>query len=230
MDHGAAIDRGRGTHDKHYGVMSLEVACVENAPVPSNCFLVYDKERGDGCVIVDPGFERPDRFEEYLKRLALTPTHVILTHEHFDHVWGCGYLSDKYSTPIICSAACGDLIKDAKKNLSLFYDRKGFAVSGEILPVEEMGFEFRWQGHGFRFFPAPGHSGGGICVRAGRYLFTGDILLKGLRTVTKLFCGTREGLRGTLDKISMLKGQGCLVCPGHGESFLLDEYDVSLAL
>ena len=80
------------------------------------------------------------------------------------------------------------------------------------------------------FFLAPGHSDGGICMTAGSYLFTGDTLLQGLRTVTKLYCGSKEKLGHTLDKIRELQGKGYLVCPGHGECFPLDGYDLSKAL
>ena len=210
--------------------MPMEVVRLVNTPVSSNCFLLYDKRKGNGCVVVDPGFERPERFEMELGRLGLIPRCVVLTHEHFDHVWGCGYLTDRYSTPILCSAACAKRIGDPKKNLSLFYDQKGFAVRGTVSSVESLDFVFDCDGMEMSFFLAPGHSDGGICMTAGRYLFTGDTLLCGLRTVTKLYCGSKEKLGHTLDKMRELQGNGYLVCPGHGECFQLDGYDLRKAL
>ena len=210
--------------------MPMEVVRLVNAPVSSNCFLLYDKRMGNGCMVVDPGFESSVQFEMELERLNLVPRYVVLTHEHFDHVWGSNYLTDRYSTPILCSSVCAERIGDPKKNLSLFYDQKGFAVHGMILAVETLDFTFDFDGLKMGFFLAPGHSDGGICMTAGSYLFTGDTLLQGLRTVTKLYCGSKEKLGHTLDKIRELQGKGYLVCPGHGECFPLDGYDLSKAL
>ena len=40
--------------------MALEIIRVVNEPVSSNCFLLFDREVNNDCLVVDPGCEIPD--------------------------------------------------------------------------------------------------------------------------------------------------------------------------
>ena len=100
--------------------MALELLRIENEPVNSNCFILFDKVVGLRCVVVDPGSENCAVIDMVLEKNKLIPEYIILTHEHFDHIWGCNYLVNKYSTRIICSKQCAFAIRDAKRNHSLF--------------------------------------------------------------------------------------------------------------
>ena len=108
--------------------MALKVVRIINQPVTSNCFLLYDREVNNDCLVVDPGSEYPDELEQLLRDLNLYPKYILLTHEHFDHIWGCNYLVEKYHSKIICSVLCSEAIQDAKRNHSLFYNQKAFQV------------------------------------------------------------------------------------------------------
>lgn len=76
--------------------MNLTVLKIENYPVASNCYVLYDKSQGNTCILVDPGSENCDSLERTLEEHELLPEYIILTHEHFDHIWGCNYLTNKY--------------------------------------------------------------------------------------------------------------------------------------
>ena len=62
---------------------------------------------------------------------------------------------------------------------------------------------------------------GNVC-----FLFTGDALIKDMRTVTKLPTGSKTKLLDTAEMYRELQGKGYKVCAGHGEKFLLDGYDL----
>lgn len=210
--------------------MALEIIRIENSPVSSNCYILFDKAFSNDCLVIDPGSESSVDLEHQLQILHLHPQYIILTHEHFDHTWGCNYLISKYNCRIICSNVCSLAINDAKKNHSLFYDQRGFVVSATNILLEEIDYKMYWQVYDMMFFSALGHTNSGICFIIGDYLFTGDSLIKGIRTVTKLFTGSKTELTNTIAKIEALKGNGYMVCPGHGEMFDLDTYNASLAL
>ena len=106
--------------------MALEIIRVINEPVSSNCFLLFDREVNNDCLVVDPGCEIPDVLDRKLSELRLCPKFIVLTHEHFDHVWGCNALVQKYHAQIICSTICSEAIQDAKKNHSMFYNLTSF--------------------------------------------------------------------------------------------------------
>src|SRR5271155_4639026 len=70
---------------------------VERATHPkflSNTYLVADRE-GDSAFFVDAGGPVGSLIQA-VERLKLTPTHVLLTHHHFDHVSEVGVLREHW--------------------------------------------------------------------------------------------------------------------------------------
>lgn len=209
----------------------LTIHQIINSPVPSNCFVILDKAVGRECVVVDPGSKSDEQLFSFLEKEGLIPQYIILTHEHFDHCWGVNELVGRYQIPIICSALCAECIKYEKRNCSVFYDNKErFVIEKDTKTVESINGVLPFCSINFKFFPTPGHTKASICTTIGRYLFTGDTLLKDVRTVTKLPTGSKEDLEQTLEILKRMKGEDLVICPGHGERFQLDEYDINKAL
>lgn len=207
----------------------IDLLTIINQPVTSNCHVFYDAN-SKHCVIVDPGSEDASYIDGYLIERELKPDYIILTHEHFDHIWGCGYLVEKYGVQIVCSRKCAEAIVDGRSNLSLFYENsKAFDCPPASIILEEINFELNWNSHMISFYPALGHSIGGIIFVLDNYLVTGDTLIKDIKTVTKLKCGSKEKLAESISHIKDMKGRGLLVCAGHGDNFELDNYDLNKA-
>jgi Zn-dependent hydrolases, including glyoxylases len=209
----------------------LTVQSFVNSPVTSNCYVLYDRDFGNECIIVDPGSRSEKELVDYLDGENLIPKFIILSHEHFDHCWGVNELVVKYRIPIICSEICAEAIKHEKRNCSVFYDDKdSFTINEKTKTTEELYGSIKFCNSVVRFFYTPGHTDASLCFSIGRFLFTGDTLIKDERTVTKLPTGSSEKLRKSIAIISSLKGNDYLVCPGHGSSFLLDEYDLETSM
>lgn len=211
--------------------MNLSLTTIINKPVSSNCHIFADVETKH-CIIIDPGSEDGLLIDEKIKLFQLIPDQIILTHEHYDHIWSCQYLIDKYGIPIVCTKKCSEALGDSRKNLSLFFDyRKAFSCpTVSILIDDENRSCLSWQCHSLQFYPASGHSMGDLLVIIDNFLITGDLLIKDLKTVTKLKCGSKDKLMQTLALIETFKGRGLTVCPGHGDCFSLDNYDLKKAL
>lgn len=206
----------------------LTVERIINKPVASNCFVIYDSSDESRCIIVDPGTKNNEELLAFISSHGLMPEYIILTHEHFDHCWGVNDLVLRYHVPIMCSALCGECIKDAKRNCSVFYENtEAFVIDTETISVESLNFVRPFGNYEIRFFMTPGHTNAGISFTIGTCLFTGDALIKGLRTVTKLPTGSSSKLKESFETYHMMQGKGYVVCAGHGESFLLDGYDVT---
>lgn len=205
--------------------------CVKtfiNKPVTSNCYVLFDKEESRDCIIVDPGSKSEADLIEFIDREGLHPLYIILTHEHFDHCWGVNDLVLRYHVPIMCSALCGECIKDAKRNCSVFYENtEAFVIDTETISVESLNFARPFGNYEIRFFMTPGHTDASISFMMGKCLFTGDALIKDMRTVTKLPTGSIKKLKETFETYRRLQGKGYKVCAGHGESFMLDGYDLN---
>lgn len=209
----------------------LTIHQIINKPVPSNCFVLYDKAVGRECIVVDPGSKSNDDLFAFLEEGSLVPQYIVLTHEHFDHCWGVNELEEKFGVPVVCSELCAECIQFEKRNCSVFYDNNvRFVITSETISVESLNYVLPFAGTKLSFFETPGHTKASICFTVGRGLFSGDTLLGNLRTVTKLPTGSLNSLKKSIDFIAKLKGQELIVYPGHGNTFLLDDYNLERAL
>lgn len=171
----------------------LSIHTIVNKPVPSNCFVLYDKAVGRECIVVDPGSKSDDNLFDFLEEEGFVPQYIVLTHEHFDHCWGVNEFVEKYRVPIVCSELCADYIKYEKKNCSVFYDNnERFVINSPTISVESLNYVLPFAGTELHFFATPGHTDASVCFTVCKYLFTGDTLIKDLRTVTKLPTGSQQ--------------------------------------
>ena len=203
--------------------MELNIDRIVNSPINSNCFIIH-KAGFSNCIIVDPGSKDNSEIINFITSRNLKPEYIILTHEHFDHIWGVNELKSRYNLKIISSQFCNDKIVDRKKNLSVFYDQIGFNSCKADILVEEINYRLLWNNHFFEFINTPGHTEGSICIYTESVLFTGDTLIKNEVTVTKLPSGNKEKLSLSLNKlIERFTEIKPIVFPGHGDSFSFSE-------
>ena len=108
------------------------------------------------------------------------------------------------------------------------YTEEGLIVIAEDTKVEFFGDTMQlWGGVEMKTINTPGHSDDSQCLLVEEMLFTGDTLIKDVRTVTKLKGGSVEKLEESMKVIASLKDKHLKVIPGHGEEFDLDDYDLS---
>lgn len=201
----------------------LAVQSFVNHPVTSNCYVLFDKENGKDCIIIDPGSREEKSLILFLEKESLIPSYIILTHEHFDHCWGVNQLVARYHIPIVCSQLCAEAIKFEKRNCSVFYDNKAsFTIDSETISVESINNVLSFIGHEIWFYKTPGHTEASICFVVDHYLFTGDTLIKDMRPLTKLPTGSVVKLKESIRLIDSMKGYGYYVYPGHGDGFKLN--------
>ena len=204
---------------------------ILNKPVNSICYLCYNKVISNDCFVVDPGAEDETELINLIKRRELNLAHIFLTHEHFDHCMGVNQVRASFpNCKLVCSLECSEAIQQARKNYSLFYRNPGFYCEAADVILEEIGWKLNFGGLNISFYPAQGHSKAGIIFVVDNYVFTGDTLIKGIKTVTKLKTGSKEKLYDRINLLESWKGKGYIVCPGHGEMFDLDNYDLNKAL
>lgn len=209
--------------------MALTYIKIENEPIDSNCFILFDEDKSNRCLIIDPGSENAFRIDNMIIQYNLIPSYILLTHEHFDHCWSVSHLAAKYKIDIVCSDTTANLIKDSKKNFSLFYE-KPFVVEGNTLNIESIDFSLHWEEYDLKFIYAKGHTSAGIFIIIQNYLITGDTLIPELKTVTKLLSGSKKGLQNSINFLQAQKGKDYTILPGHGFPFELDNYDLEKAL
>lgn len=211
--------------------MSIEIKRVVNTPIDSNCYVIYDKSQSDECVIIDPGSDHNDELISFMAQNSLTPQYIILTHEHFDHCWGVNDLREKNpKIRLICSTMCSAAIQDPRASYSHYYCKPEFSIASADILLEDVQWKFDWNNYEFFFSAAKGHSTAGIFIVVENAVFTGDTLVKDMKTTTKFKTGSLKDLKQSLQNLSRYKGRGLTIYPGHGETFFLDAYDLSTAI
>lgn len=205
--------------------MDYSIKTIKNNPIDSNCYIVYELHNKN-CFVIDPGCQNTSELISFILDKHLKLDFLILTHEHFDHIWGVNDLKKIFKTKIICSSACAENISSSKKNMSVFYNQIGFSIKNVDLLLEELDWKLFWNNTNIRFFKAEGHSHGSICIYFNDIMFTGDTLIKGEKTVTKLVGGSKLALCKTLDKIFNFDPE-TIIFPGHGTSFTLKDVSIN---
>jgi len=190
--------------------------------VDANSFLVVSNRKA----LLFDVIEDDELFDTLTNLDEIT---VILTHSHFDHIYGLNQLR-RLNTNIVVYATkqCSNNIGNKYRNMSAsanafmaFY--KGKSSGREIEPIccepADKVFEgettIEWCGHFIELFAVYGHSNDGLlAVIDGKYLFSGDTLLS-CPTVTRFPGGdTVKFWEEDMPKIKKMGNK--VVFPGHG--------------
>ena len=140
--------------------------------------VVWDN---DGvCAFVDPGFSNNTERDEltgFVASKGLKPSCIMLTHAHFDHIFGVAELARTYNVPIYLHKEEAFTIEVTNAFLS-----KAFGLpSAEPFKWEEPGQSIQVGSLCFEVIETPGHSKGGVCFleRNEKVLISGDTLFAG---------------------------------------------------
>jgi hydroxyacylglutathione hydrolase len=203
--------------------MAISIKQIVNSPVSSNCYVitVFGQNK---CIIIDPGSENSGELILYLEKNNLFPEYILLTHEHFDHIWGVEAIRIKYNSKLICSSLCNLNIIEPKKNMSLFYNQVGFRVNSADILYEQINYKLLWNEFNIDFLKTPGHTDSSFSIHIHNNLFVGDLMILETRTVTKLPTGDKEKLSSSLNSIfDNFLDKKTRIYPGHGNPFYLKD-------
>lgn len=85
----------------------MDVLTFPIGPLETNCYLGCI---GQQAVAVDPGGD-PTPLLSHLKQNGITLTHILVTHLHFDHIFGNKALADATGAPILANDEDSFLMK-----------------------------------------------------------------------------------------------------------------------
>lgn len=155
-------------------------------------WLICNEEKDNLCrhaAIVDPGNAEP--VIDTLSELSITPTAILITHHHSDHVGGVSTLAERYSIPVYGPAR--EHIAGITHPL-----RDGDHI---ILPGKNIKFSI---------MDVPGHTAGHIAYHGHGALFCGDTLFGA--GSGRLFEGTAAQMHHSLKKIAALPKTTLVYC------------------
>ena len=194
----------------------MEIIAIPCGPVMANSYIVR-REGSLNCAVIDPADAQLIYGE--LQKKGLTCTHILLTHGHFDHVWGAADLQERTGAKVYIHGADAPMAAGKASYFSaMSYGLKPCAAD---VFVRE-GDRIVAGGLTFRVLETPGHTKGGVCyaVDDEQVVFTGDTLFCESVGRTDLGGNIRELMDSLFHKLYALDGY--TVYPGHEESTTIE--------
>lgn len=191
----------------------------------TNTYFLYRADENK-CIVVDPA-DYGDHIFETLQKNGLEVAAILLTHGHFDHIWGCEALQNavnakakeegKDAVKVYASALEEPLLKDAGMNISR---QAGRACTLNADVYLQDGATETIAAMTFQMISTPGHTGGGCCyyfAEAG-ILISGDTLFQESVGRTDFPTGDMGVLVRSIKEKLFVLPDDTKVYPGHGDS------------
>lgn len=200
--------------------MNLEIIHV--GLLGTNCYVSWDEDKN--CVVVDCGGDA-DKVADFIREKGLTPTHLLLTHGHGDHMGGAADLKEIFpQIQIVLGERDLEMIGDGEKSMSNAVAPYAKTFTPDILVKE--GDQITSGNTVFTVMETPGHTPGSITYFKGNEMYCGDTLFQGSMGRTDLYGGDDTAMFASLKRLGQLEGY-YKVFPGHGSATNLDDEKVA---
>ena len=195
----------------------LNIKAFTFNPYQENTYLIYNGH-GD-TVIIDPGMygsEEQQVFDTYISANKLTPTQLLNTHCHIDHVLGNKHVYDTYGLKAKFHEGEIPVLMEVQN----YAPQMGFRY--EAAPIGE---EFLSENDRIRIgedllsiILAPGHSPAHLCIYSPdqHFLIGGDVLFRNSIGRTDLPGGNHEQLLQSIKNTIYTLPDETIVYAGHG--------------
>lgn len=196
----------------------MRITSYSLGPLETNCYVLDHEGRA---LAVDPGGD-PAEVLDFLRAQKLTLEHILITHLHFDHIYGCAQLAKATGAGILAPTADGYLMETELGRGGVY----GFPVvepfeSGPVPlgQTELLGLECRC-------LATPGHTPGSISYyfpQAGA-AFVGDLIFYRSVGRTDFPGGSSAALKKSVQEHIFTLPDETVLYSGHGlETNVADE-------
>lgn len=153
----------------------IRIEATADSRFGTNSYLVMDDETHDA-VVIDANLE-PDRMQQLIRERGAKVRAILLTHTDVDHIAGIADLVRELGpVPVAVHDSERDVLiegRPLRREFAIASPRTDNVVS--LVP----GSPFRAGSLEFEVIHTPGHSPGGVSLRIGEAVFTGDALFAG---------------------------------------------------
>lgn len=194
---------------------SLKIGKITLGVCQTNSYFVYEEGRNE-VLFFDPA-DKGEYIFEALKSKGFQVGAILLTHGHFDHIWGVQKLKELSGAKLYAYEGEEKLCKDSTLNVSA---QAGRACSVEPDVLFKDGEEFNLSGISGKVIATPGHTGGSCCYyfEKDKILISGDTLFQESVGRTDFPTGGMSTLIRSINEKLMILPEDVKVYPGHGPS------------
>lgn len=194
---------------------AIKVAVVPVTPFQQNASIIWCT-RTMQAAIVDPGGDVP-KLLDAVKKLAVTPVAIWLTHGHIDHAGGAAELAEALGLPIIGPHRDDQFLMDNLAEQARMFGTAGaravtsgrYLTDGDTVMLGE---------NMFSIMHVPGHSPGSVVFyhEPSRFMLAGDTLFKGSIGRTDFPYGDHDLFIRSIKARLMTLPDEVTFLPGHG--------------
>lgn len=177
----------------------------------SNCYIVASDSTKEAAII-DPGADF-NKIDEKIIELGLKPKMIILTHAHGDHICAVNDFVEKYNAKVYVHEDDAEALSDSKINFSKVLFGKDISIDadvklkdGDVLDLGDLKLEI---------IHTPGHTKGGICIKVGNIMMTGDTLFNNSIGRTDFPGGSFEEIIDSIQEKIFKYDEDIIIYPGH---------------
>lgn len=143
---------------------------------------------------------------------------VLLTHTHSDHIYGIKELLADFPEARIYTNEFGSMaLGDSKLNLSRYHTevpRLEIEDRGNVIMVNEGEVIELFEGFSGIVLSTPGHDKSCLSYIIGKYVFTGDSYIPGIKVKASFPNSTRVDAEASYERLEIIS-KDYNVCPGH---------------
>ena len=181
----------------------------------TNCYFLF-REETKKAIVIDPA-DNGKLIYDKLTQNGFSVEAILLTHGHFDHIWGSKELRELSGAKIYALDKEQTLCESVDNNLSAMVGRAYTVVPDEYVAD---GAELTFDNISFKVIATPGHTIGSCCyyVEKAGILISGDTLFQESTGRTDFPTGSMSSIvRSIREKLFVLPDD-TKVYPGHGDS------------
>lgn len=188
-------------------------------PLQTNCYLLVCEATGQA-VVIDPGAEGK-KILDVINKGGWQVKYIINTHGHGDHIGANGVVKEATGASLLIHQSDASYLSDPNKNLlSLMGDKLVNPAADKLL---QHGDKVHVGELELDIIHTPGHTPGGISIKVGNVLFTGDTLFAGSIGRTDFPGGSLTQLLASVKERLFCLGDDVVFYPGHGPSSTIGE-------
>ena len=186
----------------------------------ANCYLLVDEKTGEAA-IVDPAWY-VDEFKDILEKNNAKLKYILLTHGHFDHIFGVHGLREATGAKVVIHFKDAEHLTDPKKSLAEGnMPDPQIPVTADILIKE--GDVLNLGDEEIKVMSTPGHTMGSVCyiIESDKTIISGDTLFCMTAGRTDFPDGSDELMVKSLRRLIAIEGD-YRVLPGHNRETTLE--------
>ncbi|MBR4858326.1 MAG: MBL fold metallo-hydrolase [Clostridia bacterium] len=186
----------------------------------ANCYMLVDEKSGEAA-IVDPAWY-VEEFNDILEKNNAKLKYIMLTHGHFDHIFGVHGLKEATGAKVVIHFKDAEHLIDPKKSLAEGnMPDPQIPVTADVLIKE--GDVLTLGDEEIKVMSTPGHTMGSVCyiIESEKTIISGDTLFCMTAGRTDFPDGSDELMIKSLKRLVALDGD-YRVLPGHNRETTLE--------